>query len=332
MAYCNVTTDLTDVFPDIERYQEKYTLRGWVAVSGQANTYAVFGTGQINMVFDNQVQLTLKTSIATVQGSAGSWWYDSDNDVVYAHATDSDNLATVAESTTRMEAGEDWDTLKDNLRDKAMQFMDSILNPRYPTPLMPRQIKTHDTSDYEYIIVRCCALLTCAFIAKRRNPNDKNAKMLFEEAWATGDLEIGQTKGLLNQLRDGDIVLQDQISDREIGSFNVYPESGITATAYTWFMGKYTGDDYERWRVQIDTAGAVGTATWKLSRDGGTNWDTTLQSTFDSSQDARRVHIASGIYAIFYGTYGDGDYYDIEVFPLTDESGVPKVGNAKAWR
>ena len=331
MAYCNVTTDLTDVYPDIERYQEKYILRGWVSVTGNANTYAVYGCGQVNQVFDNGVQLTVKTSIATVQASAGSWWYDSDNDVVYVHATDSDNLSTVAETTTRIEAGEDWDAFKDNMRDKAMQFMDSVLNTRYPTPLMPRQIKTHDTSDYEYPIVRTCALLTCAFIAKRRNPNDKTGVALFEEAWLP-EPEPGQQKGWLNQIRDGDIALQDQVTSREVASFNVYPESGITSTAYTWFLGEYSGREYERWRVQIDTAGGVGTATWKLSRDGGTNWDLTLQDTFDSSSDARRIHIANGIYAIFYGTYGEDDYYDIEVFPATDRPDAAKFGNARAYR
>ena len=114
MAYCDVQSDLTDVYPDIERYQEKFILEGWVTVSGQANTYAVYGCGQVNMVFDNQVMLTLKTSIATVQASAGSWWYDSSNDILYVHAIDSDNLTSVAQSTTQITGGEDWDTLNRN--------------------------------------------------------------------------------------------------------------------------------------------------------------------------------------------------------------------------
>jgi hypothetical protein len=69
-----------------------------------------------------------------------------------------------------------------------------------------------------------------------------------------------------------------------------------------------------------------------LSRDGGTNWDVTLQKTFDTDNDDRRIHIADGIYAIFYGTYGDADYYDVEVFPPTDEADNPKVGNARVYR
>jgi len=331
MAYCNVTTDLTDVFPDIEIYQEKFDLKGWVTVTGNANTYAVYGCGQINMAFDNQVKLVLKTSITTVQATAGTFWYDSDNDVIYVHAFDSDNLTTAAQSTTLIEAGEDWDALKDNMRDKAMQWVDAILNNRYPTPLMPRQIKTHDTADYEYPIVRSTALLTCAFIAKRRSPTDANGIALYKEAY-NDNPEPGESKGLLNQLRDGDMVLQDQISGREVGGFNVYPYASNTATAYVWFIGEYGGSQYERWRLQIDTLGAIGTATWKLSRDGGTGWELTKQDTFDTDDNSRRIHITDGIYAIFMGTFATTDYWDIEVFPVTDEAGVSKMGYVEVGR
>ena len=328
IQYCNVTTDLTDVLPDIERYQEKYIVGNWSTVSGQANTYKSPGTGQVNMVFDDGVMLTEKTSIATVQAAAGSWWYDSDNDILYVHATDADNLTT---ATIVIEAGEDWDTLKDNLRDKAMQFMDSVLNPRYPTPLMPRLIKTHDTADYEYPVVRCCALLTCAFIAKRRDPNDMVGVKLWREAW-NPDPEPGEQKGWLNQIRDGDIVLQEQITGREAGGFNVYPKSDNTSTAYVWILGKYTGGIYKRWRLQIDGAGAIGTATYKLSYDGGTNWDYETQDTFDASNDEFRMYLGEGLYAVFYGTFGSGDYWDIEVFPITDDVQGAKIGTAEMYR
>ena len=328
MAYCNVTTDLTDVFPDIERYQEKFILEDWYATSGQNSTYEVRGCGQVNMVFDDGEMLTEKTSIATVEGTAGTWWYDSDNDIVYVHAKGSDDLTS---ASITIEGGEDWDTLKDNMRDKAMQFMDSVLNPRYPTPLMPRQIKTHDTADYEYPILRCCALLTCAFIAKRRNPKDANGERLLKEAW-NPEPEPGEQKGWLNQLRDGDMVLQDQISAREVGGFNIYPKSDNTSTAYAWFLGTYSGLQYERWRLQIDTEGAIGTATWKLSKDGGTTWGLETQDTFDTTDPERRIYISDGIYCIFYGTFGEGDYWDVEVFPLSDSPDVQKMGSAETWR
>lgn len=328
MAYCNVTTDLTDVFPDIERYQEKFLVENWLSVTGNANTYQSRGIGQVNLAFDDGEPLTVQTSIANVQSNAGSYYYDSDKDILYVHPFGSDDLTS---ADIMIEAGEDWDTLKDNLRDKSMQLMDSILNPRYPTPLMPRQIKTHDTADYEYPIVRCCALLTCAFIAKRRDPSDENGMKLYKEAWNSNP-DADEQKGWLNQLKDGDMVLQDQISGREVGGFNVYPYASNTATAYVWILGEYTGSIYARWRLEIDTSGGVGTATWKLSRDGGTNWDLTLQDTFDADDDTKRIYLTEGLSALFYGTFADGDYWDIEVFPISDSATVSKIGSIEASR
>ena len=100
-----------------------------------------------------------------------------------------------------------------------------------------------------------------------------------------------------------------------------------TSTAYIWVLGTYTGNDYERWRLQIDTAGAPGTATWKLSSDTGAKWDKTLQVTFDADNNNRRILIGSGIEIVFYGTFGDGDYWDIELFPLTDVPDKVKISS-----
>ena len=67
MAYCNITTDLSDQIPDIGRYMERRILRPFVAVSGQANTYASRSQGQTNMVFDDGESLgAAQTSVANV--------------------------------------------------------------------------------------------------------------------------------------------------------------------------------------------------------------------------------------------------------------------------
>jgi len=328
MAYCNVTTDLTDVYPDIERYQERQIIKNWYTTASAAATYNARNVGQVNMVFDDGEMLTLRTSIATVQAAAGSWWYDAANDLLYVHAKGADNLTT---ATITIEAGEDWDGFKGDMRNDAMGFMDSILNNRYPTPLQPRLIKTHTTDDYEYLVKHCCALLTCAFIAKRRSPKDPNGDTLYREAWNSNP-EIEEQKGLLNQLADGELALQEQITGREVGGFNVYPYASNTATAYVWFNGTYQGSAYQRWRLQIDTAGAEGTATWKLSRDGGTNWDLTLQTTFSTTDNSRRIDITDGIWAIFDGTFAITDYWDIEVIPLSADAHVSKIGSVEVSR
>ena len=331
MAYCNTTTDLRDVYPQIDQYQGKRKIVGWSATAGQSNTYEAHGTGYVELLLDEGAQLTSRASIALTEANAGSFFYDSDLDIVYVHAIDSDNMTT---ATITIEAGVDWDSFKARMCNKAHEYLDSYLNTKYPTPLLPRLVKTHVTdSDYEYPIVRACALLTCAFIVGRIKTDSPVATGLMKQVYNPAP-EIGESPGIVNQLLTGEMVLQEQISGREPGNWNVYSGAANSGTGYVWFIGRYYGAQNEKWRVQIDTGGAPGTATYKLSYDTGSNWDSTTQDTFSADDNDRRIHIGSGVYCVFYGTFVDGDYWDIDLFPMTDTINVTaaKIGTIEASR
>ena len=73
------------------------------------------------------------------------------------------------------------------------------------------------------------------------------------------------------------------------------------------------------WRIMIDTGGALGTATYKVSYDGGANYDLTVQPTKDDTADTIRFLISRGIYVRFPETTWVADeYWDLELFPSTD--------------
>lgn len=326
--YCNVTSDLTDIYPGIEKYQTKEILKNWTAVSGSTGMYYKGSVGQVNQVFDDNVMLTSKTTSALCYSNASTFCYVADTDLLYVHlASESDPANSV------MEAGEDWDSFKGNMRNKASQFMDSALNNRYATPLAPRSIQTYDTASYEYPIVRACALLTCAFIAKRRDPNDDIGEKLYMEAWNPNP-EVGVQKGWLNLLIDGDIVLQDQTSPREVGHWNIYPYATNAVDYNPILYGQYLGSQFKIWRIQIDGSGARNAATFKVSYDGGTNWDLTTQTMEDANNDEYRPYIADGIYSfwpdITYST--TNDYWDVHLFPSTDEPNFQKFSTVDLVR
>jgi len=163
-------------------------------------------------------------------------------------------------------------------------------------------------------------------------PSDEDVKAIYREFYNPNP-ETGETKGLINQLVDGDMVLQDQQSVREIGGFNVYPWSSNTVTVQPIFYGPYTGYKEMLWRVQIDTAGALGTATYKVSYDGGSNWDLTLQKTKDDDNNQIRFSIANGMYIRWPAeTYVEGEYWDVELFPSTDIATNAKISTIRAVR
>jgi len=208
------------------------------------------------------------------------------------------------------------------------------LRNNFVTPFRPVTAprSSYNSRVYDHYINRCTSLLACYLIIRRLNPLDPVAASLFKEVWNPNP-EPGDIPGIVNEILDGNITLKIQRSLREPGSFNVYEKSGNTSTAYFEVTGVYTGSNMERWRVQIDGAGAAGTATFKFSNDNGGTWDKTGQATLVSgSEQARRISIGNGIYVEFIGTFGDGDYIDIELFPSTDTASMQQVRTVRISR
>ena len=323
--YCNITTDLQRVFAKIEDYQARERLDNLTVLSG--TVYKQNGTGYVSGVFWDGEPLEKASSEPSPLSSLdeGAFWYVEDTDTLYINNGD-----TV--SGHIIEAAEDWDSFKTAQRNKAMQMIDAYLNNLYVTPLIPRTRKLHDSADYEYPIVRATALYTCYLIIARVNKRDPNAIALLKEFY-NPDPGPDEQKGIINQLLEGTLVLQDQISVREVGHWNVYPGSSNSVDVTPIFSGMYTGAGYRVWRIQIDTGGAVGTATFKVSYDGGTSWDLTGQSTRDTDNDKQRVSINSGISAYFPdATYTAGDYWDLELFPISDTAGMARIKSITAIR
>lgn len=320
-TYCNITTDLQDVFSRIEEYQAKEIIENWTNVSG--TIYKKAGTGHVAMVFWNGTKLTAGT---TTSPSAGQYYYDSSNDVLYVN-----NSADPASHT--VEVGTDWTTFKTTMRNRAQMIVDAYLNTVYTTPLLPRDRKTHDANAYyEWFIIEATACLTCSFIIKRVRPNDPNGALLFKRA-INPDPQPGESKGILDMIKAGELVRQDQITAREVGNWSIFAASANTVTDSPQLMGTYTGSMYKVWRIQIDTGGAPGTGTYKVSYDGGTTWDLTVQDMKDADNDEYRMSIADGIYIYWPNiTWVVDEYWDVELYPMSDSADISKIGSIRIYR
>jgi len=322
--YCNTTTDLQRVFPLIEQYQAREILHNISLLSG--TVYKQDGTGHVSSVrYGNGTVLTEASSAPSPISSLdeGEFYYDSDNDVLYMN----DGIDLTGET---VEVGEDWDSFKTEMRDKAQQIIDAYLNNMYVTPLVPRSRKTHDSADYEYPIVRAAALCTCWLIMSRVDPRAPEV-MAIKKEFYNPNPEPGETKGLINQLTDGEMVLQDQISVREVGSWNVYPYAFNSVDVNPILFGIYTGSAFRVWRVQVDGGGTPDSATFKVSYDGGGNWD--VETVAMQNDDDIRVYVSDGVYAYWPNvTYTTGDYWDLELHPLSDTATGLKISSIKAVR
>lgn len=259
-------------------------------------------------MFEDGTLMTVKTSIAEVEATPKTFWYDATVDIVYIHPTSNGDPADY-----EYEIGEDWDGFLTDCKNDAMQLIDGWLNKKYTTPLIARDNKDHSTDDYEFPIKRSCAALTCYFIINRRNPGDPEAMDLYKIAWNNNPEEV---KGYINMYLDNELVRQDTVTDREAFYGNIFPTSGnTTAEPGVIVSGIFTGATFQIWLLTITTGGAPGTAKFKLSLDNGTTDTYTGQDTLKSGSDIR-VPLSHGLYATFpASSYTANDTWTIEAYP-----------------
>ncbi|MCA9404867.1 MAG: hypothetical protein KC897_13845, partial [Candidatus Omnitrophica bacterium] len=130
----------------------------------------------------------------------------------------------------------------------------------------------------------------------------------------------------------GEVSLKIQRTARQTGGFDVIEGSANAGTGFLRVSGRYTGSDKQVWRVTIDGAGDAGTATYKLSPNGGSGWTQELQLTREASSNNRRVWLADGVFGEFAGTFEDGDSWDIVLYPVTDVQQVRTVRSVRLTR
>ena len=331
IEYCNVTTDLTDVYFDVERYKGYLLLDSTKWSLDAGSRYKQEETGYIEALFEDSVTLGDAEANKTAVDSNGEWFYDSTADILYVQCSDGANP-----NTHVMEKGVSWNTFKTRCRNNAQHRLENRLRKWFPIPLRPviSPNVSYNSRTYCFEIIKICSILTVCEIIKRLNPLDPIVEKLEKEFDNSNHELEGERPGFIQLLENNKLELSIQRSTREPGKFNVYDKSDLTATAFFDVDNSsvYSGSKYLTMRLQIDTLGAVGTATWKLSFDGGTTWKKTLQPTWQSDGEIRRLHIANGIYVRFVGTFAEGDYTDIECFPLSDNPDITSLGSVSIFR
>lgn len=304
-TYCNVTTDLTDVFQQIEEYAStRFPLKNFEIYSTGGSIYRAYNTGDVDKLYQDGLRLTEVSAVASVT-SVSKWYYDSTNDILYMRSSDSADP-----DTHEIEKGIDWVTFKTRTRNKAQDEIDGMLDAKYPRPL-PQMRQYHSTDHHFDIgIVKACALLTCANILKSFGAFDIGDKLMSE-------VSNNEKTGIVDKYNKGEMRLWFETTPDELGKWNIEADSSNVCEGFIELTGKYGGSDDiddvlidwdledETWLIQIDGAGATGTAKFKWSRDNGSNWEATLQTT-----NYEWISLSAGISVRFWdnaGTFTVGD-------------------------
>ena len=307
MAYCT-NRDLKDIFPSIDEFDTKISVYGWVVHS--TSLYRADNCGLITLLFANGQDLGSAEANSGVVNANGEWYYESSLDSVYYY-----NSATNPNDML-MESGDDWVDIRTRYISNASKYLDSRLDANLPR----EQFKDQD-GNYDYIIVRTTALLTCSFLIRASSPTSEIADALFNEA----ELNIAS-------LNEGSTKLSWQTTgDASMGIIREKTVSGSLRVVDT--RGAYSGI-YDKIGVKITTAGVMGTAKYSYWAGNSDNLGSERMNNADTADYVDTVNgayqpVSGGLSIRFAGDTGDSaslnDKWEIEVHGRNEktDSGMP---------
>ena len=234
-------SDLRDVYPNIDKYDTKRPVYGWVTTD-TPNQYAAKNSGLVNQLFADGEELGDKqTSIGAVT-SNGRWYYDSGTDAVYY-------FHSVTSPVDRlMEAGEDWATHKTDLMAKASRYFDA-----YVDKALPRSQWKNESNEFDYIIVRTVAQICAYFLISAHDPESVDAEKL----------KVEYTE-ILDKINGGEIKLGFEKSrDSSQGFLREVSVNSSSTLKPLDLRGHFSGI-YDKIKLKVITGGVIGTATYSV--------------------------------------------------------------------
>ena len=239
-TYCT-HRQLKDVFPQVNSFDNKRAVYGWVESS--TDLFKVFNSGLVTQLYVNGEKLGDAESSEPNANKEWRWVEEDDSleffSTAYTDSTIHDQL---------IEAGEDWDTLITRITGNASRYLDAKLDPN-----LPKEQLKDKAGNYDYIIVRTAALIAATFLIRSHDPTSEVANALMEDA-----------QGNIDALNKGGAALSWQTTgDSSKGIIrDVSYTSGSVRPVDT--RGRWSGT-FDLIRVMIVTGGALdGTATYSV--------------------------------------------------------------------
>ena len=302
--------DLKDVFPNLDEFDTKKPVYGWVVDSG--SRFVAHDSGLVTQLFVDGKDLGSAQSAKTDVDANDEWFYDSAADAVYYYndASSPDDLL--------MEAGEDFATLKTRVMKDASNYVDSKLD-----ATLPREQFLLKDGTYDYLIRRLTGLVAAFFLVKGKNPTSEVADALFEEAQLhISDLNSGQAKLSFQNTGDASKGIVRKIS--VAGSLNIVDT-----------RGNYRGS-YDRLKVIVTTGGAIGTSKYSVyAKDEDALKNNLVIQTEVINGDYQEL--AGGLQIRFQGsadnsTATQNDEWEVEVMGLYEETDNPAIRSVRMSR
>ena len=314
-TYCNTTTDLLFVEPNIGQYDGKRVLPSNFVASGISHLFYLYNSGDVSgqLYLDGQEM----TAVTDVPNANNEYRYTASTDLLelYQSGGSANTL-----NSSMVEASSDWATLKSDAVKRASDFIRGYL----PFPIYPNKgVGTQDSTerDFPEIIVRSTALMAVESLIR---PYD------VEKADQVRNQAINeQGTGFLDMLRTGQVHLYSSESE--------YKKRGILRTinqntSSTGGIVDVKGTPSYSWdaiKIIITTGGTitegVANTTVKFSSFiGNENGLKLEQMANDEVIDCYWQLVGHSMFVRFSaGVYTTDDEFELEISGTTDQMFTP---------
>jgi len=311
-SYCNITSDLLFIDPNLSEYDGKKVLASNWLSSGVSHLFYLYNTGDCSgQVYRDGKELTSTTSQPS---SNDEYRYNASTDLLEYYS--SGGSANTLNSSV-FESSRDWVELKTEAVKRASDFIRSAL----PFPIYPNKgVGTQDAvgNDYPEIIVRSTAIMAVESLVR---PYDvEKADTIRSQAMND------EGTGYLDMLRKGEMTLYSSEGEsKHKGILRIVSVNSNTTGSIVDVRGRSTYP-WDIIKIKISNGGTItaGTANTTVKFDslvGNENGLKLEPMATDEIIDCYWQLVGHDMYIRFSpGVYATNDEWELEVSGELDQS------------
>ena len=298
--------DLTKYFNRINDFDSK---RQIFPTETSGNNHFFRNVGYVNSFFVNgSEQATAQADFDNVNGD-GQWCYRSDNNDLKFQAS---YYSSTTVNEQMFEVGVDFtDFLNQALTDASLE-LHNYLDARYSCPIEKAKQIDLDTfpvnEEYDPIIIKAVCYIAASNLIRAKEGASEEAD--YFHALVTNP----DRTGIIDKLNDGIYKLSHEVdANDKKGKILRRATNDDNSLDLVELGGQYHGNHYDLLKIDIDTGGAYGTATFTvsyLSNDQLEGATTSAEKITGGLQ-----HIYGGLYGRWQGVSANSsDYWYVEVY------------------
>ena len=300
--------DLTKYFNRVNDFDSKVQIFPSLT-SGSLHLFR--DSGFVSQLFVNGEELAAGQSTSGDVDANGEWFYNSDtNQVEYYNS----NYSSTTINEQIFEVGVDFTSfLNQTLVDASLE-LHNYVDARYATPFEKQKQIDIDSpaiinrvEEYDPIIIKSVCYIAAANLIRAKEGASEEAD--YYHALVTNP----NRTGLIDKLNDGIYKLSHEVDDKDKSGKILFRSVVTAGLDLVELTGEYIGEPYDLLKIEIDTAGAYGTATFTVKHleddklEGGTTDPEIITGGLQ--------HIYNGLMGRFQGASANADdHWYVEVY------------------